>query len=133
MALGGHGICTCCIRSRPSAVEHLTTASFVVDPCESVQFTELWSHILIAGVATRPVLSALFNNTMTVTSGLTALTALAFGRIIPAAVAYYVIKFLYQAIYYRFFHELSKFPGPFWASATRSETNLIGYCQALLT
>ena len=26
---------------------------------------------------------------------------------------------LYQIIYYRFFHPLSKFPGPFWASVTR--------------
>lgn len=33
--------------------------------------------------------------------------------------AYPVIRFLYQITYYKFFHPLSKFPGPFWASATR--------------
>jgi hypothetical protein len=31
-------------------------------------------------------------------------------------VAYLVI---HQIVYYRFFHPLAKFPGPFWASVTR--------------
>lgn len=53
------------------------------------------------------------------TSGLVTLVVLIFGRICPTIIAYYALKFLYQAIYYRFFHELRKFPGPFWASATR--------------
>jgi hypothetical protein len=34
-------------------------------------------------------------------------------------VSYYVVGFAYQIVYYRFFHPLSKFPGPFWASVTR--------------
>lgn len=33
--------------------------------------------------------------------------------------AYVVISFAYQVIYYRFSHPLRKFPGPFWASVTR--------------
>jgi hypothetical protein len=28
-------------------------------------------------------------------------------------------KVIYQIVYYRFFHPLSNFPGPFWASVTR--------------
>ncbi|KAI2790843.1 hypothetical protein POX_c03694 [Penicillium oxalicum] len=34
-------------------------------------------------------------------------------------VAYFVLKLGYQIIYYRFFHPLAAFPGPFWASVTR--------------
>lgn len=33
--------------------------------------------------------------------------------------AYFPLSFLYQVIYYRFFHPLRHFPGPFWASVTR--------------
>jgi hypothetical protein len=36
-----------------------------------------------------------------------------------AIVAYILYSILYQIVYYRFFHPLSKFPGPFWASVTR--------------
>ncbi|KAJ5671895.1 hypothetical protein N7507_001022 [Penicillium longicatenatum] len=36
-----------------------------------------------------------------------------------ALVAYIVLKVVYQIVYYRFFHPLSAFPGPFWASVTR--------------
>jgi hypothetical protein len=54
-----------------------------------------------------------------VASGLSTLAVLIFGRILPTAIVYCLAKFAYQAVYYRFFHELSKFPGPFWASATR--------------
>ncbi|KAF9891592.1 hypothetical protein FE257_003603 [Aspergillus nanangensis] len=36
-----------------------------------------------------------------------------------ALVAYVAIKFLYQIVYYRFFHPLAAFPGPFWGSVTR--------------
>ena len=32
---------------------------------------------------------------------------------------YVFLSSLYQIVYYRFFHPLSKFPGPFWASVTR--------------
>ena len=42
-----------------------------------------------------------------------------FGNVILAFVAYLVSRVLYQIVYYRFFHPLSKFPGPFWASVTR--------------
>lgn len=30
-----------------------------------------------------------------------------------------ILRVLYQVIHYRFFHPLSHFPGPFWASVTR--------------
>lgn len=30
-----------------------------------------------------------------------------------------VVRFLYQIIYYRYFHPLANFPGPFWGSVTR--------------
>lgn len=36
-----------------------------------------------------------------------------------ALVTYIVLKAVNQIIYYRFFHPLSAFPGPFWASVTR--------------
>lgn len=38
------------------------------------------------------------------------------GGLLPA---YLLAQFVYQVIYYRFFHPLSKFPGPFWGSVTR--------------
>ncbi|KAL1845821.1 hypothetical protein Plec18167_009274 [Paecilomyces lecythidis] len=41
------------------------------------------------------------------------------GNIALLVVGYYVFRFLWQIVYYRFFHPLSKFPGPFWASVTR--------------
>ena len=34
-------------------------------------------------------------------------------------VASIALPFLWQIIRYRFFHPLSKFPGPFWGSVTR--------------
>jgi hypothetical protein len=34
-------------------------------------------------------------------------------------IAYLIARALYQVVYYRFFHPLSKFPGPFWGSVTR--------------
>lgn len=36
-----------------------------------------------------------------------------------ALVFYITFKVIYQIVYYRFFHSLSVFPGPFWASVTR--------------
>ena len=41
------------------------------------------------------------------------------GNVILAFVAYLISCALYQIVHYRFFHPLSKFPGPFWASVTR--------------
>lgn len=41
------------------------------------------------------------------------------GRVCLAISLYFVLKFLYQIIYYRLFHPLKIFPGPFWASVTR--------------
>ena len=32
---------------------------------------------------------------------------------------YVALRFLYQIVYYRFFHPLSVFPGPFWGTVTR--------------
>lgn len=34
-------------------------------------------------------------------------------------VVYVLGSFIWQVIYYRFFHTLAKFPGPFWGSVTR--------------
>ena len=41
------------------------------------------------------------------------------GNIILAIFAYYFLRLVIQSVYYRFFHPLSKFPGPFWASISR--------------
>lgn len=41
------------------------------------------------------------------------------GNIVLLVLGYYTLKFLWQIVYYRFFHPLAKFPGPFWASVTR--------------
>jgi hypothetical protein len=40
-------------------------------------------------------------------------------NVIFSFVAYVAVRFIYQIIYYRFFHPLSVFPGPFWGSVTR--------------
>lgn len=40
-------------------------------------------------------------------------------KVILGLVVYIVLRFLYQIVYYRFFHPLSAFPGPFWGSVTR--------------
>ena len=42
-----------------------------------------------------------------------------FRNILIAVFGLLVYKALGQIIYYRFFHPLAKFPGPFWASVTR--------------
>lgn len=34
-------------------------------------------------------------------------------------VAYLALKFVYQIVYYHFFHPLAIFPGPFWGGVTR--------------
>ncbi len=40
-------------------------------------------------------------------------------NILLSLVAYVVLRFVYQTVYYRFHHPLSSFPGHFWASVTR--------------
>jgi hypothetical protein len=40
-------------------------------------------------------------------------------NVVLGLIAYVTLKFGYQIIYYRFFHPLSRFPGPFWGSVTR--------------
>ncbi|KAJ5770959.1 uncharacterized protein N7511_003010 [Penicillium nucicola] len=47
------------------------------------------------------------------------LSLLTVPNVILGLIAYVVFKFGYQIIYYRYFHSLSKFPGPFWGSVTR--------------
>ncbi|KAF3398584.1 Cytochrome P450 momooxygenase gsfF [Penicillium rolfsii] len=48
-----------------------------------------------------------------------ALSLVTVTNIVFSIVAYVVLKFIYQLVHYRFFHPLSAFPGPFWASVTR--------------
>ncbi|KAJ5097471.1 hypothetical protein N7456_008192 [Penicillium angulare] len=48
-----------------------------------------------------------------------ALSLLTVSNIFFSFVTYIICKVVYQIIYYRFFHPLSVFPGPFWASVTR--------------
>ena len=48
-----------------------------------------------------------------------ALSLLTVTNVFLSFVAYIVLNFAYQIVYYRFFHPLSVFPGPFWASVTR--------------
>ena len=40
-------------------------------------------------------------------------------NILIALLSYVVLRIAYQVIYYRLFHPLRHFPGPFWASVTR--------------
>jgi hypothetical protein len=44
---------------------------------------------------------------------------LSVGNLALLALGYIAWCALYQIVYYRFFHPLSKFPGSFWASVTR--------------
>lgn len=44
-------------------------------------------------------------------------TKLAVTLVLPFV--YLLVKFCYQVVYYRLFHPLRKFPGPFWGSVTR--------------
>lgn len=49
---------------------------------------------------------------------------------------YIALSALYQIVYYRFFHPLSKFPGPFWGSVTRlyiTYHNFVGHEPELCT
>ncbi|KAJ4387313.1 hypothetical protein N0V93_007902 [Gnomoniopsis smithogilvyi] len=41
------------------------------------------------------------------------------GLVLTLPLAYVLLNFAYQIIYYRFLHPLRIFPGPFWASVTR--------------
>lgn len=47
------------------------------------------------------------------------LSQLTLANVVLGGIAYIVLKFIYQIVYYRFFHPLSVFPGPFWGSVTR--------------
>lgn len=44
---------------------------------------------------------------------------LTFKNLLLLTSAYIIWNIVYQIVYYRFFHPLRKFPGPFWASVTR--------------
>jgi hypothetical protein len=52
-------------------------------------------------------------------SSSTALSYLGFRNLVLAVFGYFVACVVYQIVYYRYFHPLSKFPGPFWGSVTR--------------
>lgn len=47
------------------------------------------------------------------------LSQLTVAKVILGLVVYVGLRFLYQIVYYRFFHPLSAFPGPFWGGVTR--------------
>ena len=47
------------------------------------------------------------------------LSKLSIGNAFLLLCAFVTYCVLYQVIYYRFFHPLAKFPGPFWGSVTR--------------
>jgi hypothetical protein len=47
------------------------------------------------------------------------LSYLTFFNIILSIATYFAATFIYQIVYYHFFHPLSIFPGPFWAGVTR--------------
>lgn len=40
-------------------------------------------------------------------------------NVLLSVVAYVLYSIIHQVVYYRFFHPLRRFPGPFWASVTR--------------
>lgn len=44
---------------------------------------------------------------------------LTFGKLAFCFLAYILYKVIAQVVYYRYFHPLRVFPGPFWASVTR--------------
>lgn len=52
-------------------------------------------------------------------NGQALLSQVTMAKVILGLVVYIVLRFLYQIVYYRFFHPLSAFPGPFWGSVTR--------------
>ncbi|EDP48503.1 cytochrome P450 monooxygenase, putative [Aspergillus fumigatus A1163] len=47
------------------------------------------------------------------------LARLTLSHVVLGLVAYVLLKFVYQIVYYHFFHPLSVFPGPFWGGVTR--------------
>ncbi|KAG9671142.1 flavonoid 3',5'-hydroxylase, partial [Aureobasidium melanogenum] len=47
------------------------------------------------------------------------LSLLTFRNLVLVLVGYIFARIVYQIVHYRWFHPLSKFPGPFWASVTR--------------
>jgi hypothetical protein len=48
-----------------------------------------------------------------------ALSFLNFRNLILTVLGHVIARVVYQIVYYRYFHPLSKFPGPFWGSVTR--------------
>lgn len=52
-------------------------------------------------------------------SGIGILSFITLSNIVLAFWAYVSFSVVYQVVYYRFFHPLRHFPGPFWASVTR--------------
>jgi hypothetical protein len=48
-----------------------------------------------------------------------AISHLSFRNISLAFITFILYKVVAQIVYYRFFHPLRKFPGPFWPSVTR--------------
>lgn len=47
------------------------------------------------------------------------LSFLGLRNLVLTILGYLVARAVYQIVYYRYFHPLSKFPGPFWGSVTR--------------
>ncbi|ESZ92863.1 putative cytochrome P450 monooxygenase [Sclerotinia borealis F-4128] len=55
------------------------------------------------------------------------------GNLLWLLLAWILVPFLYQIIYYRFFHPLRQYPGPFWGTVTRLWYTYQSYNQTELT
>lgn len=62
----------------------------------------------------------------------TAYASLTFINLLLLLFGCIVVPFLYQIVYYRFFHPLRGYPGPFWGTVTRLWYTFQSYNQTEL-
>lgn len=55
----------------------------------------------------------------TMSFGQAVVSQITVAKVILGLLTYFALRIIYQIVYYRFFHSLSSFPGPFWGSVTR--------------